>query len=415
MASNLRIFQLIKEKDSKFNLKNLEAFIFAFCLFLLTPPFFVWHSISPLILVLICSLLSINNFNHKERFTIEFFVAFLFIYLYAAFNNQQNILSIIAILVVVTLLITSSDFLKNVFTKYIYIFSITLIPSIIFFLAINFFRIDIPHSIITPLNTFKDYSYTQYYFLVQANDPLDISRHRFFGMYDEPGVIGTISAVILLSTGFNLKRKINIPIFIAGILSFSFAFYMITLVYGFIFLRLKYKFILAIMIIGVVILFSENELLNKNIFSRFEYSNGKIAGDNRTSEKFEKFYEKYSSSSDFYFGLGANASLEKNEGGASYKDLIVNNGIIFFILFSGLCILRAFSQIQLKKEFFIYLLILFSILYQRPFITEYFYFFLILAPVPFFSNSIFEDRFNQTIDKKDIFRKLIKKQTIRKV
>lgn len=50
---------------------------------------------------------------------------------------------------------------------------------------------------------------------------------QIFGMYDEPGVVGTIAGAILMTRQFNFKKWINIPIFIAGILSFSLFFYVI--------------------------------------------------------------------------------------------------------------------------------------------------------------------------------------------
>jgi len=390
--SNTKNTSFLKGQISKISFNDIEAYLFAFCLFLLSSPFYVWNSISPLIFVFICSLLAIKNIECANPKHYAFFLAFFFVYLYMPFRDGLNIFGIIASVFVLTLLIMSSNFLNNVFKKYIFIYSIFLIPSIFVFLLVNFFGIDLPHLFIAPLNQLKLHNYVQYPFLVQDVILTGVPFPRFIGYYDEPGVIGTVSGILLMCSGFNLKKKINIPIFIAGLLSFSFYFYGILLIYGFIFLRLKYKLIMAIVIMGIVILFSGNELFDRYIFDRFEYRDGKFAGDNRTVSDFDEWYKEFSKSNDYYYGLGAKAGQDYNVGGSSYKDIIVYYGIIFFDLLTALFVLRAFSQLRFRKEFFLYLVILFSILYQRPVITNYFYLFLILAPVPFLSKSIIDDR-----------------------
>ena len=57
---------------------------------------------------------------------------------------------------------------------------------------------------------------------------------RLCGICNEPGLFGTISALVLCANGLNLKDKKNIIIFIAGILSFSVAFFIIIFAYYFI-------------------------------------------------------------------------------------------------------------------------------------------------------------------------------------
>src|ERR1035437_6929063 len=339
MFKNLKNSSFSKIEISKSKLTNIEPFIFAFCLFLLTPPFYVWHSISSLIFISICSLISLKHNKLNNQKHLLFFVVFFIIYLYFFIRSEANIFGIITSLTILTLFIISNEFLNKIFKAYIQVFSISLIPSLIVFTIVYIFKIDLPHSYIEPLNPFKLYNYVQYPFLVQPNIVIYDLFPRYLGYYDEPGVIGTISGVILMSSGFNLKKKINIPIFIAGLLSFSFAFYLITLIYGIIFLRTKYKILLAIVSIGIIILFTENKLLNTYVFSRFNFENGKFAGDNRDDGNFETFYGHYSKSVDYYFGIGQKASSLNNKGGASYKDLIVSYGIFGFASFLALLIL----------------------------------------------------------------------------
>lgn len=371
-------------KISKSSYNSIESFLFAFCIFMLTPPYYVWKAISPIVFVVLCILLTLK---HIKRNSLKHYVTFLFIifiYIYIAFKSETNIFGIINLTGICTIFLISEQFLNNVFKNYISIYSISLIPSICVYFLVYVLGIDISYSHIEPLNHLKSYNYLQYPFLVQANNVINIILPQFFGYYDEPGVIGTVSGVILVSSRFNLKKMINIPVFIAGILSFSFAFYVIVLVYGLLFFKLKYKLLIAIITIGIVILFSENEILNNYVFNRFEYKDGKLVGDNRSMDKgFDSRYSQYMKSDDFYFGLGLKASQEFNRGGASYKDLIISYGIITFIFFISIFILLAFWRFQLKIEFLVYILILLAVLYQRPFISSYFYVFLIYAPISF--------------------------------
>ncbi|TRZ47698.1 hypothetical protein D4S03_11255, partial [bacterium] len=117
----------MKGQTSNFSFNDIEAYLFAFCLFLLTPPFYIWNSISPFVFIFICSLLAINNIKHNSPKHYAFFLAFFFVYLYMPLRDGSNIFGIIAFMPVLTLLIISSDFLINVSNKYIFIYSITLV------------------------------------------------------------------------------------------------------------------------------------------------------------------------------------------------------------------------------------------------------------------------------------------------
>jgi hypothetical protein len=378
---------LLRGNVTKSNLYDLEAFIFAFCLFLLAPPFYLWNTISPLFFIVICSFLALKNVNVKNKNNIGFFIAFILIYGYFAFRNDFNIFGLLTYMGICTLSIISGEFPKKVLHIFIYLFSITLIPSIIVFILVYFFGLNFHFSIIEPLNQLRETEYVKYPFLVQENMYESMFLPRFYGYYDEPGVIGTVSGVLLLCQGFNLKKWINIPIFIAGLLSFSFAFIITTLVYGFIFVKTKYKILIGAVTIVIVLLFSGNEVLDTYIFNRFELENGKLAGDRRVADDFETYYQKFSETTDYYFGQGQKVSLDINYGGATYKDLIVSYGIVAFIIFITLFLLMAYTEFQFRKEFFLYLFILFSVLYQRPFIGSFLYMFLLFAPLSFLNKT----------------------------
>lgn len=52
--------------------------------------------------------------------------------------------------------------------------------------------------------------------------------YRLCGIYDEPGMIGTVSAFLLAANRFRIKSPVNIILFVGGLLSFSLAFAVLT-------------------------------------------------------------------------------------------------------------------------------------------------------------------------------------------
>jgi len=362
--------------------ERIRSLIFAFLLFLLMPPYFVWHKIHPLIFISLCVVLSFQNIklNSVPKAVFVFFLTIFYVYL--GFRSGQNFFGFMPLFGIVLLVLVEDKFLIAALKYFILIYSISLIPSILSYLLVNVFSVKLPYEIIKPINLLKTYDYIKYPFYVQDNKLISLFLPRFHAYFDEPGVVGTFSGVLLLLDGFNLRKKVNIPIIIAGLLSFSFAFYIMLLGYFLMFVKTKYKIIGLIVIIALFPVISNNEVLNGYILSRFEIQeDGTLAGDNRTSVKLDDFYERFSNSDDFYFGLGKEAKLKYNYSGASYKDLIVNYGIIPFIAFMLIFILYAFNKIKFKKEFFIYIVILASVIYQRPFIMNYIYVCLIFVPI----------------------------------
>jgi hypothetical protein len=213
---------------------------------------------------------------------------------------------------------------------------------------------------------------------------IDMLLKRFCAYYDEPGVVGTISGILFLCNGFNFKKICNIPIFIGGILSFSLAFYLVLIIYGIFFLPLKYKLFFTSVFIILLFVFNQNQvvqLVNNYIFSRMQIKNGEWVGDNRTISSFDNWYNNFKKTDDFYWGIGREKSLIVNLGGASYKDLIVSYGVVFFIIYCLAFFFMAYGRFGLRKELYIFLFLFLAIIYQRPFITNYFYVFLLYIPI----------------------------------
>lgn len=360
-------------------ISKIEAYAYAFCIFFLMNPFYLWHSNSSSLFILIASIISIRKIRKPTKKHAVFSLLFFLIYLYVVITVNLNLYGSISVLLLCLLPFLSGIFLNDVFELFRKIISIFLIPSLLTYILINFFGIDLTHSIIPGINDIKDYDYSKYLFLVQDIDPFTIFP-RFCAYYDEPGVVGTLSSVLLLISRFNLKKWVNIPIFIAGIFSFSLVFNIVLIIYFLLFFKNKYKIIVVIILLPFIPLIVKNEAINKLVFLRFQISDNKLSGDQRTTKEYDEAFAIFQKTDKYYFG-DKNNNFVANSGTSIYKNLIVLYGLIPFIIYVLLFVFYGYLKFRMKKEFILYLLILVSVLYQRPYITSLYYVFLLYVPL----------------------------------
>ena len=101
------------------------------------------------------------------------------------------------------------------------------------------------------------------------------SYYRFYSVFDEPGVLGTLSAFILYGNKYDFKKKENIVILIGCLFTYSMAFYMITLL-GWLyqsarsFKRLIISIVVIILIVGALVyLMADDQAFQQSVIERF--------------------------------------------------------------------------------------------------------------------------------------------------
>lgn len=194
------------------------------------------------------------------------------------------------------------------------------------------------------------------------------SIDRICGMFDEPGVVGTVSGLILASKGFSLRRSYEKIIFIAGILSFSFAFYIILLVYVSI---KKYKYIWVILGTLVILMNTvpKDSYVYTKILYRLDLGNKEIEGNNRGNAGFEQIYKEFKQDGNLLLGIKEKEYLYKaNAYGSealSWKTFVVINGLLLFILHTLYFMGYAFNL--KNSNVWIFTIIYLLSIYQRPY------------------------------------------------
>ena len=196
------------------------------------------------------------------------------------------------------------------------------------------------------------------------------AAYRFYGPFDEPGVLGTLAPLLLWANNYNFKKIENVIIFIGSLCTFSMAFYILFIVGVFLKSGLSVKkiFLGLVIILAsafiMVNLFSANEGFQQVVVNRFvNYED--YGTDHRTTYDVNLYWEQFMESSDVIFGKGGDyMQNEFGGGGASYKNFIIEYGIVGVII-----LIFAYLSMSMRRNKFVYLtlfLFLLSFL-QRPY------------------------------------------------
>ena len=306
-----------------------------------------------------------------------------------AFLNGLNLFGIFAVVLLAAIPFVKEQFLKMSYVYFRNIYAMIMLFSLVVFLLL-ILGTPIPYNIIPPLNELKPYDYTAYPFFVIPGYGLSAVNQlgRFCGPFDEPGVVGTIGAVLLYIEKFNLKKWQNIIILISGLISFSLFFYLATLIFAVYFVVVSNsRFIIKLLtVIGLIFLlfFSfQNEDMNDYIWSRVQWDSEKstIVGDNRALDDLESYFNKIQGTKVFYWGLGL---IDKNlmksfDNSAGYRNAILRYGFVGSALYCLFFFLFAYKQIGYRREYLLFLLIFILTLYQRPglLVIHYIYLFVV--------------------------------------
>jgi len=232
------------------------------------------------------------------------------------------------------------------------------------------FDLGLPYDIVEFYDTDSGAIYLNYHISYIYSQVSTMSL-RLCGLFNEPGYLGTVAAIVLIIERMNLRRWGNIVIFFAASLTFSFAFWVLIVIYLAIVNYRKFwvtfgtLFFLALTFVVLQNVNFENESINK-LVERFSFEDGKFKGDNRTSDEFEQYFDRFQKSGDLILGLGPDAkSRYQITGTGGYKPYIFNYGYVGFILLWGISIVLAIHYARGERRCWILIFLFFLSTYQR--------------------------------------------------
>ena len=368
MMASENIFAIPEGKN--LHVVSFFAFLVAVDIFFRCMPFYVWSvtgtvsSVCAILLPLL-ALPFLQKINTKNGPYILVFATSLFISALAVISAPLSFINRILLLFIPLM---QPYFLKKAFEAFKTIFCVFLILGLIEYVLV-LTNVVSPTGIIPPLNDLKLCNYYTYHFVVKSTDLFDAIIPRFYGVFDEPGVIGTICALLLYCSGGKLKSWKDYVLILAGFASFSMFFFILIVFLPFLHSSTKKRILAIIIITFVFVLITRVPFLYDIIGYRFLFdsSSGTFAGDTRYNENTQGIIFSDIFSHDFWWGHGRDA-VEQFEGQSSALIYGYSVGFAFVILNVTAYIIMGLKLIFPinKVSFLIFCIIVMGTFYQRP-------------------------------------------------
>ncbi len=211
----------------------------------------------------------------------------------------------------------------------------------------------------------QDVLMKNYFFFVTD---YDFDYQRFYSVFDEPGVLGTLASFVLFANKYNFNKKPLIFILIGGIFTYSLAFYILTIA-GFCFSFMKVKqsdlpriSIIIIIISLLVFTIKDSDMFEGLISDRFKSIDQQV--HLRTHDQLNIFFDTFISSIDAVYGKGTSFISTSNLiTGSSYKLFIIEYGMLGVVAL----LMLYYSLIRSNRVYSYFLLIFFILSFmQRP-------------------------------------------------
>ena len=191
----------------------------------------------------------------------------------------------------------------------------------------------------------------------------------------------------------NVKKKDNILLFIAGLLTISMAFYVIILLYLAFMTMHKPKILFFWILFSFTLIFILPELdlgssMNK-LIHRFAIEDGELVGNNRSKAPIDQTLEDMIGSKEMLFGYGQGYASGLAVETSTYKSYIIDYGFIGFFLMFGTLFFSTFFKARKNVYVLIFVLCFFASVYQRPGIYNLVYFVVLLGGMAYISRTTY--------------------------
>ena len=360
-----------------FTRPNFAPLLLALIIFTQNPPWPIWshyYLISSCLIITLFFVYMSRSWHDVVGSTSVILVLFACLYFFVAYQysfGQVRLSSLVTILAFILTLLIRDNEGQEAFDL------LTAGLSWVIFISGLFWIINLAFSFLPYENMVyadskgasSNLSLRNYYFFISSASD---SINRFYSVFDEPGVLGTLAALLLFGGKYNLRNKKMLVIFFGGVLSFSLAFYVLTFA-GILMKKNIISFSAAIkasFFVGVMALiflyFNLIDTFSILIIDRaFNIDDAGVRS--RTSEELVNYFSNYVQSKNAYLGMGTKFFAENPalHYGQTYKLFLIESGFVgaFLLLAMYLSVIKGrYSRDCLA------LLILFLLSFlQRPF------------------------------------------------
>lgn len=379
----------------KISKHNIEILGIILILVVGCAPWFIWGYTSPIyvgcvgaLLLAFVRLRKIGNVIGNSKYSLVNLAVLLYFLYFVVFQFVVwGDFAFSTIYLIVALLFTigiTDDTKEKAYDKFVKLFAIVVLISLVAW-AIHKFIVEFP------IISYLDISEMKGARLIMNNHLFFVSSEknseRFYGVFDEPGVLGTIGAFILYANKYDFKKWYNIALLVACFFTFSLAFFIMTIVGMFFTYSQTPKdvirgiFGIVIVVLIVYIFLWDNPDFQRLIVGRLT-SVDDISGLISNRENLfvqENFANMLSDPITLLLGYGNNSTVGAGTA-VSYMRWLLQYGFVGFAImcFVLIVLLKEFNKNTLV--FFVLWMMAFS---QRPniFSTAYVVLIVVLEPI----------------------------------
>lgn len=327
---------------------------------LMLPPIAVFAGIAYLFRIRYLTL----EKNHIYLLILPILFAFMSIHSYT--GSPGSFLHAIPMLL---FLLMRTDDRINIFDYFYWLIQLNNIISLYLYICYRF-SINIGFEMVPRYGTLIPVFY-QKWFIFAIHETGNFLGGRLCGVFNEPGPLGTICALLYIARYRYSERWEKILLIATILCTFSLAG--ILLLFLFIFVRklqynARYIFVLifgGILFLSIPYIDFGNEQLNI-LASRFAIVDGKWVGYNRTNALFDQKFREFLSEGPVLIGYGAGYNFQGNIIQASYKQIILEYGFLGFVLLLAFWIIIPLRVSKRNWDCILLLFFFMLSIYGRP-------------------------------------------------
>lgn len=356
-------------------------------------PLFVSLRLGLLLDLFICGLFWYHYSDRKYSFNktvtnVNIALVFTLAYIFyltkelSSLNIKGVLVLPLQVFILYSFLTLRDDLKIRIFDGFIRVIAIILFLSVVEYLIYIF--IDQRYILYSDLFYMDKRPYDQTLFnLMPQSNVLAIfnNMYRFQSVAEEPGGVGTLCSFLLFATCGCKKYRFHYIVFwVAGLLSFSLAFYIMAFIHVVSFSISNRNFWSIIIIVALVSLlfYFFQDVFEMAILDRVS---GKSFDeiDNRTAANFQRAYDRAWDDGTIWFGYGTDTSAIETDGGtAGAKKMIFQYGVfrtIAIVIAYIYCYLKTIPKMNRKSKLMAlsFLLVFWINFYQRHYILSFVY------------------------------------------
>jgi len=318
------------------------AAVFALILFAQNPPWPVWDFQSQLVALgvsiglLLTMKSSVAYFRGGNLGFLAVLGGFIYFFLLHGVGGAFRISSAMYALTLLLIFRADSRTGARAFGLISYAFSAVLLISLVFWILWQL-GLPLPSASISYGAWKGDGGATQidnFYFFVSESQTL---INRFYSVFDEPGVVGTLAAIVLCGLRFDFSLKRTWIVLAGGLFAWSLAFVVLSIAGLMLFKKgRKLKLYLAgtlVVVLATIVIVVGSVLPSDDsagLLLLYRIANFSEYGvSSRTDDKLNEYFFDYISSFRFLFGEGTNFFQE-------HPELLSGQGAILYLLEYGL-------------------------------------------------------------------------------